>query len=55
MEERVSAVKPASRTRSAPRARYSPPRLIEWGTIRDLTKGPEGGDQDSPVMGTENF
>lgn len=38
------------RDESAPR-RYEEPRLIEWGSLRDLTRGPLAGPEDFPMAG----
>ena len=37
--------------RSASRKPYAPPYLIEWGSLRDLTRGPISGLDDLPFDG----
>lgn len=34
------------------RLSYAPPRLVEWGTIRDLTRGGQFGIEDMDFTGT---
>ena len=47
--------KPVPGTDSQGRQGYSPPKLIVWGSLRDLTRGPASGDQDPlGLNGTEN-
>ena len=31
--------------------KYSPPRLIEWGDLRDFTQGAVAGFEDFPALG----
>ena len=35
------------------RVPYSPPELVEWGTIRDLTRGADFGNEDFDFTGTQ--
>lgn len=30
---------------------YRRPRLEEWGTVLDLTRGPKAGNEDFPAVG----
>lgn len=54
-EESKEQVKPAPATGVEGRHGYSPPKLIVWGSLRDLTSGPASGNQDPlGLNGTEN-